>query len=296
MTNFAPTNDCKIMSKINPKIDLVFKKIFGTEENKDLLKSLINSVLPENQKITTITIKNPYNEIDFVGDRLSVVDIKATDDNNHWYNIEIQIREQSYFGRRSLFYWSELYSGQLFEKDNFDKLNKTISINLLDFKYFTDERYVRRYSLKDFETNETYPEMDFMDMYYVELRKFDNQLKHVKNTLDRWITFLNRAEEFENNKLPKELAEPEIKKAMETLERINLNKKEREYYEERKKFLRDEYAADKTTEEKIKFEEKIETATEMIKGGELNEKVKKYTKLSDEQIEKLRNELDDKCN
>lgn len=50
------------MGKLNPKIDLVFKKIFGTDENKDLLKSLINSVLPENQKITELTIKNPYNE------------------------------------------------------------------------------------------------------------------------------------------------------------------------------------------------------------------------------------------
>jgi len=282
------------MSKINPKIDLVFKKIFGTDENKDLLKSLINSVLPENQKITSIIIKNPYNEIDFVGDRLSVVDIKATDEKNRWYNIEIQIREQSFFGRRSLFYWSELYGGQLFETDSFDKQNKTISINLLDFKYFPDDRYVRRYSLKDYDTNESYPEMDYMDMYYVELKKFDGELLHIKNTLDRWITFLNRAEEFEKDRLPKELAEPEIKKAMETLDRINLNKKEREYYEGRKKFLRDEYAADKTAEEKAKLEEKYENARNGILAGYSNEIIKAFTKLSEEEIEGLRMELKDK--
>ncbi len=279
------------MSKINPKIDLVFKKIFGTEENKDLLKSLINSVLPENQKITTITIKNPYNEIDFIGDRLSVVDIKATDDKDRWYNIELQIREQSYFGRRSLFYWSELYGGQLFETDSFDKLNKTISINLLDFRYFPDDRYVRRYCLKDFDTNETYPEMDYIDMYYVELKKFDGELQHIKNALDRWITFLNKAGEFEKDKLPKELSAPEINRAMETLERINLNKKEREYYEERKKFLRDEYAADKTVEEKIKLEKNFENAQNGILAGFSNEIIKAITKLSDEQIDKLRNEI-----
>jgi len=279
------------MSKINPKIDLVFKKIFGTDENKDLLKSLINSVLPENQKITTITIKNPYNEIDFVGDRLSVVDIKATDDKDHWYNIEIQIREQSFFGRRSLFYWSELYGGQLFETDSFDKLNKTISINLLDFSYFPDARYVRRYCLKDFDTNETYPEMDYIDMYYIELKKFDGELEHIKNTLDRWITFLNKAGELEKENLPKELAEPEIRKAMETLEHINLNKKEREYYEERKKFLRDEYAADKTVEEKARNERSIEIAKNAILENLPNELIKKLTNLLDEQINKLRNEL-----
>lgn len=36
------------MSRVNPKIDLVFKKLFGSEENKDILLSLINAVLPDN--------------------------------------------------------------------------------------------------------------------------------------------------------------------------------------------------------------------------------------------------------
>ena len=30
------------MNKVNPKIDLVFKKLFGTEQNNNLLKSLVN--------------------------------------------------------------------------------------------------------------------------------------------------------------------------------------------------------------------------------------------------------------
>ncbi|MCP5054302.1 MAG: transposase, partial [bacterium] len=34
------------MCRINPRVDLVFKKLFGSEENKDLLKSLVNSILP----------------------------------------------------------------------------------------------------------------------------------------------------------------------------------------------------------------------------------------------------------
>lgn len=259
------------MNRLNPKIDLIFKKIFGTEENKDLLKSLINSVLPENQKITNVTIKNPYNEIDFIGDRLSIVDIKATDETGKWYNIEIQIREQGFFGRRSLYYWAELYSGQLFETDNFSKLNKTIVINLLDFVYFSDTRYVRRCSIKDFETNEFYPQLDFQDIYFVELKKFDNELTKIKNTLDRWITFLNRASEFEKDKLPKELNEPEIIRAVETVEHMNLNHKERDYYEGRKKTIRDDEGVilfrEEKAEKKGKIEGKIEIAKKMKSKG-----------------------------
>jgi len=286
------------MSKVNPKIDLVFKKIFGTEENKDLLKSLINSVLPENQKITTLTIKNPYNEIDFVGDRLSIVDIKATDEKEQWYNIEIQIREQGFFGRRSLYYWAELYSGQLFETDNFKKLHKTIMINLLDFVYFNDDRYVRRCCIKDFDTNQIYPQLDYEDIYFVELKKFDNELKPIKNTLDRWITFLNKASELDKNEMPKELNDPQILKALETVDRMSLTRKEREYYEGRKKIIRDDEGVIKFREEKAeekgKNERNIEIATEMIHENENNEKIKKYTKLTDEQINELRNKLNNK--
>jgi len=298
MINFALSKNCRIMSKVNPKIDLVFKKIFGTDENKDLLKSLINSVLPENQKITTLTIKNPYNEIDFVGDRLSIVDIKATDEKEQWYNIEIQIREQGFFGRRSLFYWAELYSGQLFETDNFEKLHKTIMINLLDFVYFKDDRYVRRCCIKDFDTNVIYPQLDYEDIYFVELKKFDNELIHIKNTLDRWITFLNKASELDKDKLPQELNEPEIRKAVDTVERMGLTKKEREYYEGRKKVIRDDEGVIKFREEKAeekgKIEEKLETAKNSIIAGLSNEIIKQITKLSDDQIDELRNKLNDR--
>jgi len=283
------------MKIVNPKIDLVFKKIFGTDENKDLLKSLINSILPENQKIATLTIQNPYNEIDFVGDKLSIVDIKATDEIGRWYNIEVQIREQGFYGRRSLFYWAELYSGQLFESENFDKLNKAIMINLLDFVYFDDDKYVRRCCFKDFETNEIYHQLDYADIYFVELRKFENDLKPIKNTLDRWITFLNKASELEKDKLPNELNEPEIKKAFETVERMSLNRKERDYYEGRKKLIRDDEGVIKFREAKaeekgmeIGIEKgKIEIAKSLKQNGLDIELIIKSTGLTKEQINEL---------
>lgn len=48
------------MSRVNPKIDLVFKKLFGSEENKDILISLINADLPETQQISSVVLKNAY--------------------------------------------------------------------------------------------------------------------------------------------------------------------------------------------------------------------------------------------
>lgn len=65
------------MEKITPRVDLAFKKIFGVEENKDLLISLINSIVSETDQVSEITLLNPYNPKNFRNDKLSILDIKA---------------------------------------------------------------------------------------------------------------------------------------------------------------------------------------------------------------------------
>ena len=276
------------MCKLNPKIDLVFKKIFGTEQNKNVLKSLINSILPQDEKIVEITIKNPYNDQDFIGDKLSVVDIKATDEKGRWYDIEIQVKEQKFYGKRAIFYLSEIYSNQLNERDSYDKLRKTIIISLLDFDYFlTDKRYFRRCCYKDFDTGELYPQLDFADLYFVELRKFDNEYKHIKTTLDRWITFLNRATEIDKDNIPEELKEPEIIQAINTIETMSLNAKEREYYEAEKKVMRDRDAVIQTAVENAIDDRNIEIAGTLKQNGVDTQVIIKSTGLTKEQIDKL---------
>jgi predicted transposase/invertase (TIGR01784 family) len=280
------------MCKLNPKIDLVFKKIFGTEQNKNVLKSLINSILPQEEQVVELTIKNPYNEADFVGDKLSVVDIKATDEKGRWYDIEIQIKEQKYYGKRAIFYHSEIYGNQLGEGDSYDKLRKTIIISILDFDYFLkDKRYFRRCCYKDFETGELYPELDYADLYFVELRKFNNEYKNITTTLERWITFLNKATEYDKNTLPSELREPEIIQAFNTIETMNLTTQERDYYQSAKKVMRDR-AAELLTAVENAVENAVDSRNmEIAKSLKLKnvsiEIIIETTGLTQEQIEKL---------
>ena len=63
-----------IMEKISPRVDLAFKKIFGVEENKDLLISLINSIVSQDDQVSDITLLNPYNPKNFRQDKLSILD------------------------------------------------------------------------------------------------------------------------------------------------------------------------------------------------------------------------------
>ena len=64
------------MTNITPKVDLAFKKLFGVEENKDLLIS-INSIVGQADQVEEIILLNPYNPQNFRSDKLSILDIKA---------------------------------------------------------------------------------------------------------------------------------------------------------------------------------------------------------------------------
>ena len=273
------------MCKIDPKIDIAFKKLFGSEENKDLLISLINSVLPETEQIKSIILENPYNLASYISDKMSILDIKATDENGKVYDIEMQMGQQGYFGQRALYYWGKSYTNQLEKSGKYSTLKKTIIISIFDFEYFNDsDRYHRAMLIKDRDSNEIYSQIDFLEMHFVELPKFHKDISSLQTALDRWITFLTKAKEFEKGNIPKELEKfPEIKKAIEALDTIYLNDKERQIYEAEQKEFMDEKG-------KIQFALK-ENSLEIAKNfKELNapiDMIIKATGLSKTEIEKL---------
>ena len=92
------------MEKISPRVDLAFKKIFGVEENKDLLISLINSIVGQDDQVEDITLLNPYNPKNFRQDKLSILDIKAKGIDSKRFNIEIQISDEADYDKRVLYY------------------------------------------------------------------------------------------------------------------------------------------------------------------------------------------------
>jgi len=246
------------MARYNPKLDLVFKKLFGSEENKDLLLSLVNSVLPDDQQVVQLQLKNPYNVADYVKGKLSILDIKAEDEQGRLYDIEMQIKGSAFYGRRTLYYWAKMFGSQLDpidpqhelelerkarlrQEQDYDSLKKSIVISLMDFSFFRDERYHRCFSLHDRDSGHTHPELDYLDLYFVEMRKFEDLYPTVRTTLDRWIKFINNAGYYVPDRLPGELAEIEpIRKAIHRLEVMYFDPRERGIYEDQQKFYRDQ--------------------------------------------------------
>src|SRR6185437_2968487 len=99
-----------------PVVDTVFKKIFGIEANKDLLISLINSIVRKEDQVVDIQLLNPYRIDKLTNYNFSILDIKALDSEGKWFNIEIQIRNTPFHEKRILHYICGFYSDQLSEE------------------------------------------------------------------------------------------------------------------------------------------------------------------------------------
>ena len=121
------------MEKISPRVNICFKKLFGVEENKDLLVSLINSIVGKDDQVSDVTLLNPYNSQNFKQDKLSILDIKAKGVDGKRFNIEIQISDEADYDKRVLYYWAKLYTEQLKTAQDHSTLSKAIGIHILNF-------------------------------------------------------------------------------------------------------------------------------------------------------------------
>ena len=216
---------------LSPKVDFVFKKIFGNEKHPNILISFLNAVIKPTDLIKSVQIKNTDIEKEHIEDKYSRLDIKAITNNGEHINIEIQVKNEYNMIKRSLYYWSKMYEGQLTKGQDYDTLSRTICINILDFKYLKNDNFHNCYRLKEKTTNEELT--DVMELHFIEipkLRKLENS-EDISDMLEAWITFIESPTSELIDKL--EMSSDEIKEAKEELLRLSGNDKERERYEKR---------------------------------------------------------------
>lgn len=245
------------MESINPRVDIAFKKIFGVEENKDLLVSLINSIVGEEDQVSDITLLNPYNPKHFKSDKLSILDIKATNQDGKRFNIEIQISDEADYDKRALYYWAKIYTDQLKASEDYSKLAKAIGIHILNFTSIPEvEKYHNVFHITEKESGLLY--FKDLELHTIELKKFSKKsdeslsdlVTKIKTALDMWSAFLTRNELLNPDNLPKELNDLNLKKAINVLNVMNFSDEERAAYDDHLKWLRIEANTLKKYEQK----------------------------------------------
>ena len=223
---------------LDPKMDFVFKNIFGSEKHPNILISFLNATLKPKDLITAVEIKNTDLNKGYIEDKFSRLDVKATTSNNEIINIEIQLKNEYNMIKRSLFYWSKLYSEQLNEGEDYSVLKRTICINILNFKYLKTRKFHSGYRLKEIYSNEELT--DVAEIHFIEIPKLEEGTDE-KDMLVVWIEFLKNPESEKVRSL--EMSIDEIREAKDELIRMSNDDTQRELYEMRAKTLKDKISA-----------------------------------------------------
>lgn len=222
--------------------DLVFHYVFGSDRNKKILLSLLNSIMESagNPLLESVEMLNPINVLQYLDAKLTIMDIKAIDTAGRRYNIEMQIRRQSDYVSRILFYNDRLYVEQLSQTDTFSQLNKAITISLLDFNLFPNNTSVHNvYRFMNIVSKEELT--DLKELHFVELNKFDKQKDWSKmSKFEKWLKIIKYGDSImlqSEEVLP---LEPEMKMALKEMVRVNGDSILRTIFELREKGILDE--------------------------------------------------------
>ena len=278
------------MELLKPTNDYVFKRIFGQKKNSDILKDLLQAILP-NWNIKNVEPRQEVQlETDFITDKVCRLDILATLDDGTKVDVEMQMRNYNDIEARSLFYTTREYHRSLENGQDYIELPKSIGIWISNFNVFSDEgpfhEIVRL--RRDYE-NQIFT--DKIEMHYLQLPKFKQKCKRISNKLEEWLTFIS----FENMEELRMIENEKVKKAEEELEYLSGDEAERriaylrETAEIDRKFAmtaaRDQGRAEGKSEGRA--EEKIDVAKKMLEKNIDISLIIEVTGLTKEEIEKL---------
>jgi predicted transposase/invertase (TIGR01784 family) len=223
--------------QIDPKIDCVFKALLGNETNRNLLQHFLNAVISDDihNPITAVEILNPYNEKEHLDDKLSIVDVKARDDQGRIYQIEIQLLSYGHLPQRILYNWADIYAQQLRSGENYTQLQPVYAIWLLEETLIhSDLDYRHDFRMRDKQgrlLNED------CGIWLLELDKFNQQT--IENEQQRWLRFFKDGERLNDDAgLPEWMITQEMEQAMATLRQFSDKEQNYHTYQARQEFLR----------------------------------------------------------
>lgn len=224
---------------VKMKLDIIFKAIFAKEENEDLLHSFLSSVLEiPYESIKKIIVQNSEILPETITGKFSRLDLKLQVDDK-LVNVELQVKNESDFKDRALFYWSKMYSGELKSGDEYGDLKQSISINIINFNMFDCPEYHSLFKVMETTRHEVLSEK--CAIHFFELKKVNKKVNK-DNRMELWLQLINAESEEELDML-KETNVSEIQKAVMIIHKMSDDEKIQEAARLREKALHDEATA-----------------------------------------------------
>ncbi|MDM8527435.1 Rpn family recombination-promoting nuclease/putative transposase [Anaerolineales bacterium HSG24] len=234
------------MKFVNPKNDVAFRKIFGSQNKTNILISFLNAVLglKDEKAIQSVRILNPYQTPKLEKLKTTILDVRATDERGVTFIVEMQISYTSGVRKRFAYYLAKAYSSQIKRGEDYPKLNQVFFIGVLDFVLFGRKKgaarpYLSRHQVLDTETHRQ--EFKDLELNFIELPNFDKKEHEVATLLEKWVYFIKHADDLDV--IPEHADDPSLQDAYKTADQLGWSQDDLEAYEYRGMRIQDERGA-----------------------------------------------------
>ncbi len=289
---------------INPYTDFGFKKLFGSEVNKDLLIDFLNELIKEQGRIVDIQ----YLKTEQLGrnewERKSIFDIYCENERGEKFIVEMQRAKQNYFKDRSIYYSTFPIQQQGLRDDWNYELKAVYFVGILDFVFDDNKNdascFHREVKLLDTQSKKVF--YDKLTFIYLEMPKFNKSESELTTHFDKWLYVLKNLPRLESR--PQKLQERVFERLFRVAEIARFTSTEMDAYEDSLKIYRDlKNSIDTAEEEGVakgfaigreegrvegRTEERLEIARTSLCAGLSVEIISQITGLSPEEIEALK--------
>ena len=220
--------------------DFGFKRIFGSDINKDLLIDFLNSLFNGEQVVKNVTYLNSEHVGDVYAERKAIFDVYCENEHGEKFIVEMQNAYQTYFKDRSLYYATFPIREQAPKGDNWNfKLQHVYVVVLLNYdmneEAFSHESINHDVGLLDKQTHKVFNNK--LTFKYVEIARFNKDINELETNFDKWLYVLRNLSRLDNQ--PTYLRNEVFNRLFSQAEIARFDKKELKAYEDSLKAYRD---------------------------------------------------------
>ena len=274
--------------------DYIFKRVFAYKGNESVLKDFLEALLKI--EIKRIKITNPEIIPYEKGEKRGLLDIKAEINDGTMLDVEMQMKNERNTEERATEYMGKMISEQLQVGEDYQNLKKSIVIFITNYNFLKRNSYhsIGRMkfdkTIEDEYVNMGYDKEDevaskYIEVHYIELPKFKKKELSKFTKLDQWMCIFTQNRE---GIMLAEKENKEIKRAINTLDFLSKDPKERERHNSIVMAEYNRLVSEHNFFEDGKKEGKLEIAKKMLKEKVPIEMIEKFTELSKEEIEKIK--------
>lgn len=283
---------------LDPKNDIAFKRVFGSENHKDILIHFINDILEleGNNQIDSVEFLSPIQDPEIAYKKQSLIDVLCKDKNGVQIIVEMQVAPTKGFEKRAQYYAAKAYSRQLNsgsgEDGRYENLKEVIFIAIANCIIFKDKAgYKSDHVILDKNSYEH--DLQDFSFTFIELPKFKkDKISELETIIEKWCYFFKYAANTSEEDLKKLIgSDLVINQAYEALNQFNWSEQELIAYEQELKRIRDNRAAEDYLIEKGKAEEKFKIAKNMLSKNYSISDISAMTGLSSTELEQLKTKM-----